>query len=121
MHGRSKVGVSGSLEAISILADRFPGDTGVNLTSKVQVPAGDSVWPEQLSLWMLNLAASVPLRIKSSIIKSPVPSLDIVKVSVLGDPIKANAVNEPGETEISGTIEIPDLETERVPLVVPPQ
>jgi len=70
---------------------------------------------------MLNLAASVPLMVKSSIIKSLVPSLDIVKVSVLGDPIKANSTKEPGEMAISGTVGIPELVTERVPLVAPPQ
>ena len=50
----SRVGVSGSLEGTERVAVFVPPDWGMNLMSRVQVPEGSRVWPEQASFSLKN-------------------------------------------------------------------
>lgn len=75
----ASVGVFGSFEFISIVAVLLPSVVGEKTASMVQVPEGPIAWFEQLSFWMLNSVASVPVTEADSMARLAVPVLEISK------------------------------------------
>jgi hypothetical protein len=62
LKGISRLGVSGSFVGMRRFAFFAPVDEGVNTTLTAQVSDGISVLPEHVSLWILKLEESAPVK-----------------------------------------------------------
>ena len=73
------------LEGIDRLALFTPGDVGEKTAWTVQLLGGAMVWPEQLSLSLLNSEAFVPVKVMVPITRSAVPPPEIVNVCAVDE------------------------------------
>ena len=74
------VGLFGSFDGTSRLSLETPGAVGANLTLKVQLAAGGTVWFEQLSFTTLNGAASASAEATAPTARPALPLLVTVTV-----------------------------------------
>jgi hypothetical protein len=65
------------MDKLAVLA---PVDVGENMIWAEQLDEGGSVWPEQVSLCLLNCPGLVPVRDSVHSTRLPVPTLETVNI-----------------------------------------